>query len=212
MALLNDRKKFIFFHLYKCGGMSLRRLLSEILPDNYELQGGHSNPKDLLIHFQKNKTSFKWNEYYKFSVIRNPFDFMVSTYFYAKSHANHFMHQRVVNENMTMVEFIPYYLKTRLEHQNPTIRPIGSNKVTFIHEFLTDNQGRMLVDFVAKLENINNDLKIIFNKIGIPFKPIQKTNVNGHREVDYRKYYNAESKSMIEKHFAKDLQIYKYKF
>jgi len=213
MALINDKHKFIFFHLYKCGGMSLRRNLNETIKGSHDLQGGHGMARDLLLHFQLNETPHKWEDYFKFVIVRNPFDFMVSTFFYAKTYTVHFMHEEVTKRNMTMEEFIPYYMNVRLQHKDPKIRPIGSNKVVTMLEFFTDDKGRKLVDFIGRLENINQDLKIIYKKIGIPYKAdMLKTNVNGNRVPDYRKYYTATSRAMIEKFFAKDLAYLKYEW
>ena len=212
MALLNDKHKFAFFHLYKCGGMSLRKLFADIFEDNYELQGGHSNPIDLKIKFEKEEKLEKFENLFKFTIVRNPFDFMVSTYFYGKTYTNHFMHEEITRRNMTMVEFIPYYMNVLRQHKDSEIRPIGSNKVTTLLGFIQDEKGHILVDFIGKLENINEDMNYILKTIGVEDAQIPINNVNPNREKDYRKYYNSESKAMIEKYFAKDLDYFKYTF
>lgn len=81
MALINDREKYIFFHLYKCGGNSMRELLC-----GNEVQSGHSLP----IDFEKLDKQ-KFDSYFKFTIIRNPYDFVLSTYFYGKTFTNHFV-------------------------------------------------------------------------------------------------------------------------
>ena len=51
MALISEKYNFIFFHLYKCGGNSLRKLLQDYAKGSVELQGGHSCPKDMMLHY-----------------------------------------------------------------------------------------------------------------------------------------------------------------
>jgi chondroitin 4-sulfotransferase 11 len=210
MALVNEKKKFIFFHLYKCGGNSFRELLNEVAPNCVELQGGHGLPSDLKHHFDKTRSLEEFDEFYKFTIVRNPFDFMVSTYFYAKSYSNHFMHDEVTSRNMTMKEFIPYYMNVRIQHTKT--RPFGSNKVVTIKDWLHDEDKKPIMDFIGKLETIDTDLEVIFNELEIPLSQMPIKNVNPNRVKNYRQYYTPESKAMIEKYFAWELNEFEYKY
>lgn len=212
MALANDKKKFIFFHLYKCAGMSLRHQLNEKLTDSYELQGGHGLPADLKVHFDKNDTKIKWDDYYKFTFIRNPFDFIVDTYWYAKNFTNHFMHETIMTKNMDIEAFIPYYMTVRSQHVNPEVRPLGANKVVTIKDWLHDHDGKPLMDFIGKVETIDKDMAVILKKIGLPAEIVPKVNMNPNRVPDYRQYYSPTAKAMIEKHFAWELKEFNYEF
>lgn len=208
MALVNDKHKFIFFHLYKCGGMSFRKSLNEAFPDSYEIQGGHSLPKDFDLG-DGGKNREKYKDYYRFTMIRNPFDFMVSTYFYAKTYSNHFMHDDIIQNSMGMEEFIPYYFKHR--ESDIKNKKIGQNKVVTIKDWLHDDMDNIVVDEVMMLENMSADISDLSKKLGVKID-INQTNVNPNRTKDYRKYYNDISKKMIEKEFSWELDKFEYKF
>lgn len=212
MALISEKNNFIFFHLYKCGGMSLRKFVEHNVKGCIELQGGHSCPKDMMIEYQDKLNEDKFKEFFKFTFIRNPFDFMVSTYFYGKIYTNHFMHDDIINHNMDMQKFIPYYFEVRQQHQDEKIRPLGSNKVVTFKDWLLDDSGNEIVDFVGKIENYDLDMKIISEKIGIESYRVPVVNVNPNRSKNYREYYNETSRKMIEKHFDWELDKYKYTF
>jgi hypothetical protein len=212
MALISEKNKFIFFHLYKCGGMSLRKFLQDNVKGCIELQGGHSCPKDMMIHYQGKSKEDKFKELFKFTFIRNPYDFMVSTFFYGKTYTNHFMHDDIVSQNMDMEKFIPYYFDVREQHKDPKVRPFGSNKVVTFKDWLLDDEGNQIVDFVGKIENYDLDMKIISENIGIEEYQVPVVNVNPNRSKNYREYYNDASKKMIEKHFEWELDKYKYTF
>ena len=51
MAVVSDKHKFIFFHLYKCGGTSVRELLKNI-DGTQDLIGGHTLPRDVKYHYE----------------------------------------------------------------------------------------------------------------------------------------------------------------
>lgn len=212
MALVSDKPKFIFFHLYKCAGMSLRKSINENVANCYELQGGHGLPSDLKTHFEKNESLEKFNEYFKFTFIRNPFDFIVDTYFYARNFTNHFMHDTIMQKNMDIEAFIPYYMNERILHQDESVRPFGSNKVVTIKDWLHDSEGNEIMDFIGKVETLDADMATIYEKLGLPKLDVPKVNMNPNRSSNYREYYSPKAKEMIEKHFSWELEKFGYEF
>ena len=210
MALYSENKNFIFFHLYKCGGNSLRNELNKPEYQSREVQDGHSLPIDMYLYFKELNKLDDYEKIFKFTFIRNPFDFMVSTYFYGKSYTNHFMHNDIINRNMDIEMFIPYYFEDR--EKDMKSKPIGSNKVVTFKDWLLDSEGNLLVDFIGKMENYDNDYKLICKKLDLPFNSVPLVNVNPNKEKDYRKYYNNKSIKMIENHFEWELNKFNYKF
>lgn len=173
-----------------------------------ELLAGHSLPMD--IKQTLGEVNFK--SFFKFTIIRNPFDFMVSVFFYGKAYKNHFMHNAIVSNNMTMNEFIPYYMEVRAAHKKLEIALFGSNRVVTFKDWLLDDEGNEVMDYVCKLENIKSDLAVIFKRLDMPERLLPVVNTNPHRVKNYRRYYNMQSIQMIEKYFAWELEKYKYKF
>jgi len=212
MSLISDNKKFIFFHLYKCGGTSFRKVITDLKIPTNEWEGVHGLPLDVKTNYKALKQIDKFNDYYKFTFIRNPFDFLVSTYFYGKSYPNHFMHNAIIEKNMTMEEFVPYYMNIRLQHKNPSIRPIGSNKVVTFQDWLIDEEGNDIMDYVGKLETMDDDIKLIFAKLNIPISKAPTVNVNPNRDKNYRKYYTDKSRAMVEGAFHWSLNKFNYTF
>mgnify|MGYP000120832101 CR=1 FL=1 len=73
-----SRIKTIFVHNPRAGGSSLERYLGLKYAFGKSI-GGHATIKD----FEK---KFPLSEYYKFVIIRNPWDRFVSSYLHLKSH------------------------------------------------------------------------------------------------------------------------------
>ena len=85
-------------------------------------------------------------------------------------------------------------------------------------DWLTDNDGKVMVDFIGRYESLAQDykkvLKIIEQKSGhsIPLnRPLSRMNVSnvGH---DYKYYYNDESIDLVRKHFKKDIEEFGYEY
>jgi hypothetical protein len=199
---------FIFFHLYKCGGNSVRK----VLPKDMEWQGVHCLPRDAELYYATHSKQEKFKEMFKFTFVRNPFNFLLSTFYYATIFKNHFMHNDI--KGMDMGKFVEYYMKVVEEHKDPTIRPFGSNKVTTLYEYITDKDGRVIVDFVGKLENINAHMNVVLHKVGLPplAEPMPVKNKTATKEGHYRTHYSVGARKLVEKHFEKDLNYFNYEF
>ena len=206
MALIDDKHKFIFFHLFKCGGNSVRKIIT--FDGHREGGGAHANVKDikkmLYVHGQKEK----FDNYFKFAIIRNPFDWMVSTYYYIR-----FIKGNRFNEAVTLLPnfqaFIPYYVNVMMKEEGV---PLGGNKCETPLQFISDDDGTVLVDHIGKMEEIDKEMAHIQKQIGLKQQGVPVVNVSPHKGKDYKKYYNAESIALIRKYFAEDLEYLEYDF
>jgi hypothetical protein len=119
----------------------------------------------------------KWNNYFIFTFLRNPYDRIVSGWNYVNKYNIPF--DRFIN--------IKY----------------NANSYDYWHVFMSqsrhiiDNNGKFRIDYLGKFENMESDLKIILNKIGfknILHKPFKK---NSKKHDNYETYYN--NNTIIEK-------------
>ena len=78
------------------------------------------------------------------------------------------------------------------------------------HIFIYDDDDKLLVDFVGKLENIESDWKIVADRIGVSDKlpHINKSKQNKH----YTEYYTTELRDLIARRYEKDIELFGYKF
>jgi len=144
---------------------------------------------------------FIWDRIYTFSMVRNPWDRIFSLYNY-----------RVKVGNISKeLSFRDYVLAMADEKSN--------NKLFKYHgfsfgssDYLTDESGSIIVDFVARYENRAEDLKIISSRLGnIPLGSlhIQGATPLGSR---YLSAYDSDTKKVIEKLFSKDIELFGYSF
>lgn len=141
-VLLHDRK-IIFLRPMKTGGSTIRRFIMELNENNENLKGKVVAPHTILHHpwwvIKKYVGDNIWNEYTKIASVRNPWDMLVSLYFYN-------IDEGVGDPEQSFSSFI---------YDNSWYR------VTASHMLFDDEL--LQVDDVIKLETINEDIKRIFN-------------------------------------------------
>lgn len=207
--LISHSYQFIFIHTYKVAGISLKEILQsycdskttnlpylvkakkKILQKRFKIFSGdfdaHIAIKDLKKALPKNI----FDTYYKFAFVRNPYDWQVSLYFYMLQQQSHYQHHLI--KNMSFNEYLEWRVLNDLRLQQ---------------EQLIDQDGKLLIDYIGKLESIQEDFKLIANKLNIKYKDVPHYNKSTHE--DYIKYYNSNSIQLVNKYFNADFKLFGY--
>ena len=195
MCSINHNKKCIYIHIPKNGGSYISEILSKYYGfKNYYLQrpdhesfcfgkdysvDKHENKiHGTLIYYKTspfinniiNMNEEKWNSYFIFTFIRNPYDRIVSGWNYVNKY------------NIPFENYLDIYYK--------------SKSYNFWHVFMSqtrhiiDVNGKINIHYIGKIENLENDLKIILNKIGIYKIMHQPFRKNSKSHNNYKSYYN----------------------
>lgn len=220
--IISHRLKYVFIHIPKTGGTSMRNILThnyKFSCDVISIWDGctpeqlASFPRvtdELRCHYSidKAKSYFKkynldWGEYFKFSIMRNPYDLHVSNY--------HYLNQVIKNKkDITENEIQACENADTFENYIHNLKNTGGLQ----HQYIMDG-GEIGVDFIGKLENIKNDFKHIVNSI-VPSSVITeeeyklpKLNTTNRRK--YSEYYTPELISIVNDVCAKDFEVGGYK-
>jgi len=180
--MVHSNHKCIFVHITKTAGSSITKCL-----------GGHDigSPHRDIFKYRSTLPPQIFNNYFKFAFVRNPWDRMVSEY--------HYQRQRKDGKK-TNLSFIEYL---KQGHPSQT-----SNQLKWIST-ITNNNIKILVDFVGKFENLEEDIKLISKKINYE---IILPKINSSEHDNYQKYYTDETKNIVANSHKHDIEYYKYKF
>lgn len=133
-----------------------------------------------------------WNNYFKFCVERNPWDKTLSHY--------HFIKRR--HEKYKDLSLANYF-------------KLGMNCIN--HPKYTDynNPSKIIVDKIARYENLNNELASIFDRLGIPFDGDLGIHAKGNYRKDRRSYQDVltqEQAKVIEDIHHQEIKLLGYKY
>ena len=153
--------------------------------------------KERLLPFSEKLKVDIFKNFFKFAVIRNPYDVVVSSYKWNNNIAN------PLRNNFTFDEIINE-LKT---NKYSTFRLFNWNRIS------TKDTKDLLCDSVLSFENLNAELNNVFNFLKIPFSGHLKifSKVNNNKKK-YNEYYSSSSKKIVKDLFKKEIEYFNYKF
>jgi len=200
--LIDTQRKFVFIHIPKTAGQSLYINLggwSRVQPQGFDKglkkYRHHFTMTEYLEHGYLDIGKFEL--YFKFGFVRNPWDRILSEYKYAQQIYSKF---RIHN----LRGFIKKNWGNSRRHSTikKHIRPQC--------EFVYDADGKCMVDFIGRFENLQQDFDIICDKIGIPHQELPHKNKSKHKH--YTEYYDDETIEIVRKFYKNDIEVLGYKY
>ncbi|MGR6431468.1 sulfotransferase family 2 domain-containing protein [Rhizobium sp. PAMB 3174] len=206
--MISHSHRFIFIHVYKVAGTSVRAALehyvdglgprrrsmnkfarrligTDVIKPFHQPLHGHATAREY-----KDFLGEKYFDYFSFAFVRNPFDWQVSLYEYARQSKSHYQHE--LHKRMNFEE----YIRWRCSEDRNLQR-----------DFIFDNDGSKLVNFVGRFENMNNDFRFACQKIGISCDlPHKKRSARSNAS----QYYNSETHKLVADAFSADFEEFGY--
>jgi len=181
-----DKKKIVYYPIPKAASHSIREYLGE-----YDTKA--KLKLDKLVH--------RFNNYFRFTFVRNPYDRFASFYYDKIMHWN--CHPRC--RSFLMRYGINY--NTTLNQAADKLRKYITNNVHTLHQYrFISSKGNITVNFIGKLENIQNDIHIV-NRYAKTSTNLRILNAVGRK---YNKQYDKEYKDIIYDTYKEDFELLTY--
>jgi len=218
-VLISTSYKFIFLHIPKTAGSSISIALKKYTdPDPHTLLSRITRHLPIVepvqkAHFRVHDTAAKvirklgrpaYEQFFSFSVVRDPFDHTVSHYEYMKQ----FRTKRVAEmiRKMEFEEFLEYRMSPKRWYD-----PIFA-KFPGQAYFVADPDGKILVDRIVPFETVNQELAGIAEQLKLPSFELQHLHKTKSKSAKrpYQDYYNPTTEDMVRNYFAKDFKLFGY--
>jgi hypothetical protein len=242
--VISYKNKFLFIHVPRQAGTSIESYLTEAGTAEIELPRDEAIETDILrfqhVHAARvmrefEDRDFSGDDYFKFSFTRNPWDRLVSFFFY--DHLPKIATDKA--EDITFAEWV----KRRISRTPFTFEPYDRNELLFgalgdkpkeirrvahtLGFWLLDNYDNILVDYVGRFENLQKDFDTICDRLNISRGSLKKLRACGddescpwHKERNisipkhehYTKYYDDETLEIVNCMFQQEADMFGYKF
>lgn len=181
----------IFIHIPKSAGTSVAQAL-------FSAQSRHVR---YLEYEMANPCKFR--RYFKFTFVRNPWDRLVSTYFFLNSGGMNSLDAAFSEKHLSIYsnfsDFVMHGLSRNIVQSWVHFRPQSW--------FVCDPGGNLKVNFVGHFETLSEDFKYVAQRLGVNCE-LPKTNASNHRH--YSTYYDKESWSMVKRVYQADIDLFGY--
>lgn len=180
--------KFVFIHINKTGGSSVEKALN--------IPFEHKTALEKIEEIGQGN----WSSKLTFTVIRNPWDKVVSHYHYR------------VQTNQTNLRDKPIAFKKWVQRTYGNQDPFYyDNPKMFMPQidWISDKTGNILVDKIVRFENLDNEFIEVMKILG---KNVTLPHVKSSKRRKYVDYYDEETVTIIQNWFRQDIKHFGYEF
>ena len=216
--LLSHRYNFLYVHIAKTGGTSMRTALNKlrwrdpmyyVMFPCHKLSSftGHTIATKLprhagVIAAKEMLPEDLFNKLFKFAFVRNPWDLQVSSFHHV---------QRERPQMLNGITDFNEFLKYKFDPERPFLYHIDiASKLQTDH--LIDLHGNIIVDYIGRYEKLLDEFEVIKQKLNMPKLKLPHKRRATERQKDYRSYYSDESVEAVAKHFEQDIRLLDYSF
>ncbi len=213
MYLISHSHRFIFVHVPKTAGSSVTEALRPYTVamcrrderwhiylralmlgrESYRL--GLFQPHVPARRLVRKVPPAVWDSYFTFGFVRNPYAWLLSYHRYVRQREGHRDH-RALRARGGFRKFV----MTLPEHRMfPTQ---GS--------FLTGEDGEIAVDFVGRIESLQDDFDHVMDGIGLPRRTLDRVNAAGRAGPGALRRYTGEMLEVVNAFYREDFERFGY--
>jgi len=200
--LISHKYKFITIEIPKTGTRSLREMLSPLgVNFSNEILHRHAKAKEVM-QSPRFTTAFSWEDYKKFTIVRDPWKRYLSFYSYIKTEGAKYRDSSAeevrswpnsrINQGKWSLDLLSSVSFDDFAGLHKTIQEMESQET-----FICSDDGQILVDVIGRIETMANDVQNFLNDIGVKQKVNSIHTNKSLYNKPYLEYYNKEMIDMV---------------
>ena len=219
--IVSDEYRFVYFVVQKVACTSIKTALAPLFDldtSRADELRKDANPR-FIIHriFQDSDyqigrdellSSPRYNDYFKFAFVRNPWDRLASCYSDKivgtnKSGNVGFSTFPEIRKGMPFAEFVRAVHAISDTEANSHFRSQ--------HVSLLDPDRRLMPDFIGRFENLQKDFAHVARDIGVPEIELPHI-LRSKRSPEYREFYDENTAELVRERYERDAELFGYAF
>lgn len=231
--IISLNRRYVFVHIHKCAGTSVEVALGKLLRHNDIVIGstksGEKNQEFFkkAIGLNKHSTAAEarqwmgddmWGKCFKFAFVRHPVDRLLSLYSYAHKLAEGTPmseeEKARFDADGTLPDRPPYrYKAVRAALKCHSFSDFALHPLTWQDagaqpqwESVCDKNGHLIVDFIGKVETIEQDWARLLNHLGLE-ADLEVRNASGGRGASQ---LTPEALATVQQRYARDFELFGY--
>ncbi|WP_107853134.1 sulfotransferase family 2 domain-containing protein [Oceanimonas marisflavi] len=192
-----NRTGVFFLHIPKCAGVSINKALYG------SLGVGHVTLEDALVSLGP----IKFNNFFKFTIVRNPWDRLVSSYFFLKQGGFCEKDKFFFKKNLACFDSFKDFVVNWVNEDNI----LTWNHFIPQSHFLSSDKKQLGLDYICFFENLDSDLNYLSSVVGISSLSSVKPTNKAVRDC-YLDYYDKETIEIVERVYKADIELLGYDY
>ena len=196
---ISHKHKAMFIHIPKTGGTSIKTLLLQNNFTEFNLHQSPDKSNDDITGEYRLGTALRakrgisddiWNSYFKFTFVRSPYERMISNYYFL-SYNNIMPFNKFITHKLTTTDHIWHSELSQSTH-------------------IYSKTNKLLVDYIGRFENLQEDFNIICNKIGLSHITLPHVNKSIYNKDNINELLNHDTKEIIYNKYIEDFNNFGY--
>ena len=202
LTIISHKHKFIYIGIPKIATRSFQTLFIKERAAEFEIEWSEK-PNGFRHALTQHP------DYFAFAFVRNPWSRIVSCYNSKIAGCEPGKQARIMsfyedlNPQMSFADFVSFLCSEE-----------GRDAIADRH-WISQHLFLERCDYIGKYENLEQDWRVVCDKIGLKDLELPHkgwVSEDRDQEGDYRSYYTDETRDMIAKRYAKDIELYGYNF